>query len=103
MSPHRRRASHRSAPFSRSGSFGKRQTSRTASVPSSASFAAMARPLSAPRSKARYCLVTQTRLRQALEPDVAELYLHRIADVHLKPDQAAERAVLRIVVHDNAR
>src|SRR5439155_25550146 len=47
---------------------------------------------------------TRDTLRsQSLEPDVSELHLHRRPDVHLETQEAAARAVLRVIVDDAAR
>src|SRR5258706_2808623 len=91
--------SHCSAPFMRTGSFVKRWISRKPRVPRS-SVPTIARPLSAPRSKARKRAVT---ISQGLEPDVAELHGHGRTDVHLKTDQPAELTILQVLVDDHAR
>src|SRR5438046_1649136 len=99
ISSHRRRMSHCNAPFCRTGSLGKRQIS-CKSIEPRRKRPSIARPLCAPRSKARYSLVTRLEL---LEPDVAELDLHRVADVHLEADETAQLPVLGVVVDDDAR
>src|SRR5262245_1102458 len=99
ISSQMRRMSHWIDPFCRTGSFGKRQTSSSSSAPPRKR-PSIARPLCAPRSKARYSRVVDTL--QLFQPDVAELGLHRLADVQLEADEAAQLPVLRVVVDDDA-
>src|SRR5262245_11219625 len=99
ISSQMRRMSHCSDPFCRTGSLAKRQTSSSSSAPSRKR-PSIARPLCAPRSKARYSRIATLQLFQ---PDVAELGLHRLADVQLEAEQAAELPVLGVVVDDDAR
>src|SRR5262245_19098120 len=101
ISSHSRSTSQYSDSPWRTGSLANRHTSLTASTPEP-SPPVSARPRSAPRSNARYRRVT-IGLFQLLQPDVAELHAHRVADVHLKADEAVLHAILQVVVHDHAR
>src|SRR6476620_7834452 len=90
--------SHCNDPSCRTGSFEKRWISRTPRMPPF-SVPSIARPLSAPRAHARNRAVT---FSQRFEPDVAECHRHRLADVHLESEEAAELTVLQVVVHQHA-